>query len=50
MEDLNVVITGAAGEGVQTVGEILSQTLAAQGYAVFTWKEYESRISIAAVS
>ena len=44
MEDLNIVIAGAAGEGIQTVGEILSQTLAAQGYAVFTWKEYESRI------
>ena len=44
MEDLNVVIAGAAGEGIQTVGEVLAQTLVAQGYAVFTWKEYESRI------
>jgi 2-oxoglutarate/2-oxoacid ferredoxin oxidoreductase subunit alpha len=44
MEDLNVVIAGAAGEGIQTVGEILAKTLAVQGYAVFTWKEYESRI------
>ncbi len=44
MEDLNVVIAGAAGEGIQTVGEILAKTLTAQGYAVFTWKEYESRI------
>ncbi len=44
MEDLNVVIAGAAGEGVQTIGEILAQTLAMRGYAVFTWKEYESRI------
>ncbi len=44
MEDLNVVIAGAAGEGVQTVGDILAKTLAAEGYAVFTWKEYESRI------
>ncbi|MFO7986660.1 MAG: 2-oxoacid:acceptor oxidoreductase subunit alpha [Desulfatiglandaceae bacterium] len=44
MEDLNVVIAGAAGEGIQTVGEVLAKTLVAQGYAVFTWKEYESRI------
>ncbi|MGM0665020.1 MAG: 2-oxoacid:acceptor oxidoreductase subunit alpha [Thermodesulfobacteriota bacterium] len=44
MEDLNVIIAGAAGEGVQTVGEVLASTLISQGYAVFTWKEYESRI------
>jgi len=44
MEDLNVIIAGAAGEGVQTVGEVLADTLVSQGYAVFTWKEYESRI------
>ena len=44
MEDLNVVIAGAAGQGVQTIGDILAQTAAAQGYAVFNWKEYESRI------
>jgi Pyruvate/2-oxoacid:ferredoxin oxidoreductase gamma subunit len=44
MEELNVVIAGAAGQGVQTIGDILAQTAAAQGYAVFNWKEYESRI------
>jgi 2-oxoglutarate/2-oxoacid ferredoxin oxidoreductase subunit alpha len=44
MEDLNVVIVGAAGEGVQTVGDILAHTISAQGYAVFAWQEYESRI------
>lgn len=44
MEDLNVVIAGAAGEGIQTVGEILAEVISAQGYAVFSWKEYESRI------
>jgi len=44
MEDLNVVIAGAAGEGVQTVGETLARTISAQGYAVFAWQEYESRI------
>lgn len=44
MRDLNLVIAGAAGEGVQTVGEILAETVAAQGYSVFAWQEYESRI------
>lgn len=44
MEDLNVVIAGAAGEGVQTVGDILAETIMGQGYAVFAWQEFESRI------
>lgn len=44
MKDLNVVIAGSAGEGIQTVGETLSKVLSAQGYAIFSWKEYESRI------
>ena len=44
MEDLNVVIAGAAGEGIQTVGAVLTATILAQGYAVFAWQEYESRI------
>jgi 2-oxoglutarate ferredoxin oxidoreductase subunit alpha len=44
MEDLNVVIAGSAGEGVQTIGEVLGDTASAQGYAVFSWQEYESRI------
>ena len=44
MEDINVVIAGAAGEGIQTIGDVLSEMASAQGYAVFSWKEYESRI------
>jgi 2-oxoglutarate ferredoxin oxidoreductase subunit alpha len=44
MQDVNVVIAGAAGEGIQTIGAIVSRTVLAQGYAVFTWQEYESRI------
>jgi 2-oxoglutarate ferredoxin oxidoreductase subunit alpha len=44
MDPLNVVIAGAAGEGVQTVGEVLTETIAAHGYAVFAWQEFESRI------
>ncbi len=44
MKDLNVVIAGAAGEGVQTVGDVLAETIAGHGYAVFAWQEFESRI------
>lgn len=44
MDDINVVIAGSAGEGIQTVGVVLARTVFAQGYAVFAWKEYESRI------
>ncbi|MDZ7599738.1 MAG: 2-oxoacid:acceptor oxidoreductase family protein [Desulfobacterales bacterium] len=32
MVDLNVVIAGAAGEGVQTVGEVLARAIAGHGY------------------
>jgi 2-oxoglutarate ferredoxin oxidoreductase subunit alpha len=44
MQDINVVICGAAGEGIQTIGAIVSRTVLSQGYAAFTWQEYESRI------
>ena len=44
MEDLNVIIVGAAGEGIQTVGEILADLISSKGYGVFTWQEYESRV------
>ncbi len=42
--DLSVVIAGAAGEGVQTIGEVFSRSLLRLGYPVFTTQEYESRI------
>ncbi len=42
--DVNVVIVGAAGEGVQTIGEVVARSLLRLGYAVFTTQEYESRI------
>jgi len=44
VDEINVAIAGAAGEGVQTIGDMLSNVAAEQGYAVFSWKEYESRI------
>jgi 2-oxoglutarate/2-oxoacid ferredoxin oxidoreductase subunit alpha len=42
--DVQVAITGAAGQGIQTVGDIVSQTILSSGYPVITTKEYESRI------
>ena len=44
MADLNIVVAGSAGEGVQTIGDMLADTVAAYGYAVFAWQEFESRI------
>ncbi|MGC8720734.1 MAG: 2-oxoacid:acceptor oxidoreductase subunit alpha, partial [Thermodesulforhabdaceae bacterium] len=44
MMDVNVVISGAAGEGIQTVGAIFSTAVSRCGLAVFSWQEYESRI------
>jgi 2-oxoglutarate ferredoxin oxidoreductase subunit alpha len=44
MKDLNIILAGAAGEGVQTIGEILAHSISGQGYGVFTWQEFESRI------
>jgi len=44
MNDLNLVIAGAAGEGIQTIGEIVARGLLEHGYAVFSYQEYESRI------
>jgi 2-oxoglutarate ferredoxin oxidoreductase subunit alpha len=44
MEDLNIVVAGAAGEGIQTVGGVLAQAALSQGYAVFSWQEFESRV------
>ena len=44
MIDLTIVIAGAAGQGIQTIGAILARTASEAGYAVFSWQEYESRI------
>lgn len=42
--DANIVITGAAGQGIQTIGYIIAKTASKSGYNVFSWQEYESRI------
>jgi len=42
--DLNVMIGGEAGQGVQSLGFILAKSLARGGYHVFADQDYESRI------
>ena len=42
--DKNIAIVGAAGEGVQTLGDIVARSLLAHGYPVFVTQEFESRI------
>lgn len=44
MIDVQVAIVGAAGEGIQTIGDVVSQTILSASYPVITTKEYESRI------
>jgi len=39
-----MLIAGAAGEGIQTIGDVVARTALAAGNAVFSTKEYESRI------
>ncbi|MHB8764404.1 MAG: 2-oxoacid:acceptor oxidoreductase subunit alpha [Deferrisomatales bacterium] len=44
MDDINVVVVGAAGEGIQAIGGMLADAVRSHGYAVFAWQEYESRV------
>ncbi len=44
MEDLNIIIAGSAGEGVETIGSMMDALFSRRGHAVFSWREYESRI------
>ncbi len=44
MSDVQVAIVGAAGEGIQTIGDAVSRTILSSGWPVMTTKEYESRI------
>lgn len=43
-EEITVVLCGEAGQGVQTVEHLLTQTLKLSGYHVFSSQEYMSRI------
>lgn len=42
--DFSVLIAGAAGEGIQTIGAVAAQTILSHGYPVFASQEFESRI------
>ncbi|MFC2018351.1 2-oxoacid:acceptor oxidoreductase subunit alpha [Chloroflexota bacterium] len=42
--DLNFMVGGEAGQGVQSVGFMLAKTLARGGYHVFADQDYESRV------
>jgi 2-oxoglutarate ferredoxin oxidoreductase subunit alpha len=42
--DISIVICGAAGQGIQTVEELLTKTLKKTGYHVFATREYMSRV------
>jgi len=41
---LNILIGGKAGQGINTISEILSKTLASQGYFTFNYRDYQSLI------
>jgi 2-oxoglutarate ferredoxin oxidoreductase subunit alpha len=42
--DLSFKIGGEAGQGVQTVGQVLAEVFARAGFHVFTHQDYESRV------
>ncbi len=42
--EVSIVLGGAAGQGIQTVEEILTHALKRSGYHVYANKEYMSRI------
>jgi 2-oxoglutarate ferredoxin oxidoreductase subunit alpha len=44
MLDFAVKIGGQAGQGLQTIGEVISRTLVRSGYYVHTIQDYQSRI------
>lgn len=43
-DDISIVLCGAAGQGIQTVEELLTKTLKRSGYHVFATREYMSRV------
>jgi len=44
MPDITITIGGEAGQGVQTIGEVLSRILIRNGFYVFSIQDYHSRI------
>ncbi|XUX00931.1 MAG: 2-oxoacid:acceptor oxidoreductase subunit alpha [Dehalogenimonas sp.] len=43
-DDLNIMIGGEAGQGVQSVGSVLARSLLRGGYEIFADQDFESRI------
>ena len=44
IDDISIVLCGEAGQGIQTVEHLMTQTLKLSGYNVFSTQEYMSRI------
>jgi len=42
--DRSIFLAGAAGEGIQTIGDVVARCFLSHGYPVFATQEYESRI------
>lgn len=42
--DLNIMVAGEAGQGIQTIGSVLGKTMVGVGLHVFADQDYESRI------
>ena len=42
--EINIMVGGEAGQGVQSVGFLLAKALARWGYHVFADQDYESRV------
>jgi len=41
---MNIVVGGAAGQGMETIGHLLGRTLSREGYGVLLTKDYMSRV------
>jgi len=42
--ELSILIGGQAGQGIQSIGQVLARAFMRSGYGVFSMQEYESRI------
>ena len=44
MKEQSLFVAGAAGEGIQTIGDVVARCFLSHGYATFATSEFESRI------
>ena len=44
MSEINLMVSGEAGQGVQAAGHIMAKALARGGHHVFADQDYESRV------